>query len=388
VRAALAAILSPVLGYWLPTRAFSTILEGGSLGGALFSLLFFVAAMILGAYVAVVAAMRMRRTSGVPSPVAPIEELLVALLGVVAQSAPLWFGFTPGDGAAQPLAIQATTVFLAILVLGGSAGSHRWLPPIMVGNIRPSRELAVRAMVAGLMPAAILYAILPTVAAGSALEMLVTGEEVDLGRRILIAWTGATLAGVSVGMRAWRRDRPALLDKPEQVVITVAAMGLAAGVWYLFGGLEGPAAAFLVHPAAIFVATVVLSTRRERADAAFFGTPSPALGIDEPLLVPPGAGIGIGHTETAHEDPATGRREIRIEARWLVPRAFGLVTSEYLGRNGLVLQRESATEMLLTRPGRSPAAVRIVAQPPRPVAPDLPPPAPRTEVRVRVAHPG
>ena len=384
-RILLAALLTPVLGYWAPTRAFQALVEADPFGGIVATVYFYVGSILVGSYLAIVLALRVRRAPGTPAYVAPIEELLAALLAVVAMNAPVWFGLNPSDSMLQPLAIQACTVFLALMVLSGVFETHR-LPPIMVGSIRPDRELTVRAMVAALMPTAILYAILPAMVATSAIEAALGGD-VNIERRILIAWTSATLAGISIAMAAWRGNKPAYLDKPEQIVITLAAMGMAVGAWTVFGGLEGPAAAFLFQPAAIFAATVVLGSRRAAADAAFFGTRSAAAGLDEPLLVPPGGGISLGVKESRHRDAAGDREELRIEARWLVPRPMNLVAGEYRLRNGLVTKTETESDLLLTRGAPYPASVRIVGRAVQPSGLDASPPRSRTEVTVRLVRP-
>ncbi|MEW6582572.1 MAG: hypothetical protein AB1416_07420 [Actinomycetota bacterium] len=387
-RAAAAAALTPLLGYWVPVRLFEYLVESTALMGAMAAVFLLIPSMIAGAWLAVVAGMRAGRPVGAAAPLVPaIEELLAALLGLVAPNLPMWFGVAPSEGVAQPLVIQAIAVLLALLVMGGVLGDSRLLPPIQVGPIRPPRELTVRAMVAALMPTALLSALLPVVLVSSDLVALLEGDTSSLERRILVAWTSATLLGVAIGMGAWRDGRPPFLERPEQVVIAAAGMALAVAAWFLGGGLGAQPVVFLLQPVTIFVATVVLGTRRDRRHAELFGTRSAAARHDEALLVPPGGAIPLGTRELVHVDAATGAREVRVEARWLVPRAMALVADEYRGRSRLVVRRETDREVLMSRPAPFPAAVRVVAVASPPAAPDAPPPRPRTEVTVRLVRP-
>ena len=385
-RAVLAAALSPVLSYWLPSRALPWLAERGAIGDLFLTEMLIVAVTLGGAYAAMAVSMRVRRISELAPPVAPIEQLLVALLGVLTPTIPVWFGISSGGGAAQWVAIQAATVFLAVLVLGGAVGDAPWLPPIMVGTIQPPRDLAVRAMVAALLPTALLFVLLPAVVVDVRVDAMSGGVVVNVEGRVLATWVGATLVGMAVGTRAWRDGAPLLLRMRDEAAIAVGAVALAAVVWELSGGLEAPPVVLLVQPVAIFAAMVVLSDRTDREAVAVVPPPPPApSNTVDPLLVPSAGSTFIGRTQTPYENADTGAKETRIEARWMVPRPFGLVIADYRGRDDLVVRRETATELVLSRTGLSPAAVRITAQPLRPAAPDGPPVSPRTEVRVRVA---
>lgn len=384
-RAAIAAVLTPILGYWVPMHVFEWLIEGMGILGGLAVLFTLIPAMMGGAYIAIVAAMRVGRPVGTKPFVPAIEELLVALLGLIAPNLPSWFGVRPAEGVGQPLTIQAIVVLLGLLVCGGLLGGLSWVPAIQVGSIRPGRELTARAMVAALMPTALLSALLPVVFVGSDIEALVGGDTSSLEHRILVAWGLATLIGIAVGMGAWRDGRPPFLEKPEQLVIAAVGMGLAVAAWMLGGGLNAHPAVFLFQPAIIFVATVVMSTRRDRHEDRIFGRAAPT-GRHDGLLIPPGGGIPLGTRETAHVDPATGARETRVEARWLVPRAMVTVADEYRGHDGLTVKSETDTLVVLARTAPSAAAVRVAALPMTPPSVDSPAPRPRTEVTVRTVR--
>jgi hypothetical protein len=380
----LAAALSPVLSYWVPSRALPWLAERGLVADIFWLAVIAAGLALAGAYAALLVAMRVRRISELAPPVSPIEEVLVALLGLMTPTVPLWFGLASGDAVAQSVVIQVATVFLAVVVLGGVMGDAKWVPPIMVGNIQPPRELAVRALVAALLPLAVLLALLPAVV----LQGLVDGSGADVGQRVFLLWVGATVIGVGVGLRAWRDGDDPVLTLSQQAVVTAGAMGIAWLVWNLAGGIDGPRMAYLVQPVAILVGTVLLARDREAPPAASApASASRSSAWNEPLLVPPSGAMLVGRTETPYRNAETGRSEMRIEARWMFARPFGLVTSEYRDRHGLKVRKDTPAELILARPGESPAAVRIAALPVPPVASDLPPPAPRTEVRVRVAIP-
>lgn len=382
VRAAAAAVLTPLLGFWLPMRAFEWGVENLATLGLVGAFFFLTASMLAGSWCAVTLALGVRRPIGRPPIVPGMEAMLAVLLGLVAPNAPIWFGFVPSGGHAQPLLIQALTVFLVLVFLASDLPSRAWVPPIVVGSVRPHRDLVVRAMVAALMPTAILYALLPVVLIAGALST-VDGSG-DGSRVILACWSAATFWGVAIGMRAWRNGRSPYLDTPEQGLIAGAGMGLAVAAWFLGGGADAPPALFLFQPAIIFAATVVLGSRREAIDAT--STTSTAR-LDEPLLVPPGRGFVIAERETRYSDPETGREELRLESRWLVPRPVAEVADEYRGRNLLTVRKESDAEVIFTRGGPRPGAVRVVGRPTGSTEPGAPPPGPRTEVIVRVAKP-
>jgi hypothetical protein len=364
-RAALAAALSPVLTYWLPSRVMPRIAESGVVTDVFVLALVAMAMALVGAYVAVVVAMRARRISELAPPVTPLEAMLVILLGIFAPTLPWLLG--SGTSLTSSLVIQATTVFMAILTLGGVLGDG-WRVPFA------ERETLVRALVAGLLPTVILFALLPAVVANAVLSSTPT----DPSSRVLMIWVAATLVGVVAGVRGWPTGEPPLVRGLTLVALAAGAAALAALVWSVGDGISATGAVFLVQPVAIAVAVVLLGARPERtiAEPASAVTPTPVVRPPaDPLLVPTAGSTFIGRSETPHQDPATGRRETRIEARWLVQRPFALVTADYRGREDLKVRKETPTELILARGAPSPAAVRITAQ------------AARTEVRVRVAAP-
>lgn len=382
-RAVLAAALSPVLSYWVPSRAVPWLAERGTVPDVFWLAVVAAGLALLGAYVAVVAAMRVRRISELAPPVSKIEELLVALLGVTVPTVPLWFGSPSGDGVAQWVVIQVVTVFLAVLVLGGVLdGMTR--TPYVTRWVQLPRTVVVRGLVAALLPTVVIAALFVAGALGS----LFDASAPDVAQYAALLWVGATAVGIGVGLRAWRDGEPPTLSLWRQAALTAGAMGIAWLVWKVAGGMEGPRLALLVQPAAILIGTVLLAREREVASAPIASVPTPSTPArNEPLLVPPAGAILMGRTETPHRNAETGRSESRVEARWMFARPFALVTSEYRDRHGLQVRKDTPTELVLARSGESPAAVRIAAQPTPVVAPDLPPPAPRTEVRVRVAIP-
>lgn len=383
-RAVLAAALSPVLSYWVPSRAVPWLAERGTPADVVWLSLILAGLTLLGAYAATLVAMRVRRISEQAPPVSQIEEVLVALLGLVVPTVPLWLGLSPGDAVAQSVLIQAGTVFMAVLLLGGVLGDARWVPPLMVGSVQPPRDLAVRALVAALLPVTMLLALLPAVVASALLDE----SAGDVGQRILLLWMGVTVVGIGVGLRAWRDGEAPVLALPRQAALTAGAVGIAWLAWNLAGGIDAPLASYLIQPVAILVGTVLLAREREAPATAPVAAPVPmSPARSEPLLVPPAGAILVGRTETPYRNAETGFSETRIEARWMFARPFSLVTAVYRDRHGLTVRKETPTELVLARPGHSPAAVRITAQPTPVVAPDLPPAAPRTEVRVRVSIP-
>lgn len=381
-RAVVAAGLSPLLSYWVPSRVVPWLAERGVVGDVFWLSVVAAAMVFLGAWGAVVGAMRVRRISELGPPVSRIEEMLVALLGLLLPAAPLWFGISSAEVVTQSLAIQAVVVFLAVLGLGGVLGNARATGPLRVAGVEIARDPAVRAMVAALLPLAVLSVLLPAVVIGA----VVDGSPDNLGLPVLLIWVGVTAAGVAIGFRAWRDGRPAVLSAPRQALLTLGAMAVAGVVWNVAGGIDAPQAAYLVQPAAILVGAWLLARSPEAEPAAAAPARAPRTGA-EPLLVPPAGAIFIGRTETPHHNEATGASETRIEARWMFTRPFAMVTAEYRDRHGLQVRKDTPTELVLVRPGDSPAAVRVAAQPVPPAGPDLPPPAPRTEVRVRVAIP-